>query len=193
MSPIPDFDPQGEYPWGVLPAGVHECTEAELFDRFVEPFARSATRSRVWEGFRMWKECLSSSGIGILMWIDGSFVEEKPDPDDVDVVSFADYDALLGMSSAEQQEVESLLAGGESTLDEFSVHTFLVPSCSPGHPWYPSFARQRQYWRRWFGRTRERESRQGDHLVSVEKGLVEMKAGIVGAVPAILDERGSSQ
>lgn len=68
--------------FGILPAGVHDCSleEAEAF------LATSEPRSEIWQGFTgflQWSRALPNPNAILL---DGSYVTDKVAPNDVDVV-----------------------------------------------------------------------------------------------------------
>jgi hypothetical protein len=74
---IPAFRPDG-----YLPEGVHLASEAETTFRFG---STSQRRRRLALRVRRWMELARAVGATRLL-IDGSFVTEKPKPDDVDAV-----------------------------------------------------------------------------------------------------------
>jgi len=71
---IPAFDSRGS-----LPPGVYETTLAEIEERF----GFNDHRKCLNEGLKEAIITLQSAGVR-RVWIDGSFVTNKPDPDDVD-------------------------------------------------------------------------------------------------------------
>ena len=85
---IPDFDNNG-----LLPEGVHEASESELFERF--RYFKSSTR-RI-ELSRKLKEYLAEirhSGLDLEVFVDGSFVTSEDEPNDIDLILIlpADFD-----------------------------------------------------------------------------------------------------
>lgn len=81
--PIPDF--RGD---GYLPNGIHECTLIEIEERFVLAFGGKARERR-----RMiFRELRAHLAADLLLeladhaMVDGSFVSDKPEPADVDIV-----------------------------------------------------------------------------------------------------------
>jgi len=76
---IPDFVDIGG-PWKVLPPGVHNATLEEVETRF----AISDHRKRLFSGFRGGVMALRKAGCRKI-YLDGSFVTEKPIPADFDV------------------------------------------------------------------------------------------------------------
>jgi hypothetical protein len=75
---VPDFVDIGG-PWMVLPPGVHDATLEEIEVRF----ATSDHRKRIFAGFRNGLTALRKAGCRKI-YLDGSFVTEKPVPGDFD-------------------------------------------------------------------------------------------------------------
>jgi len=74
LSAIPDFDANGN-----LPPGIHKTTLPEVRARF----AWSAKREKLCSGLSRAIRNLAEAGVKKL-WIGGSFVSEKDEPNDVD-------------------------------------------------------------------------------------------------------------
>lgn len=180
---IPEFESKISYPFPVLPDGVYECDETMFQERFVGRFPASTTRQEICAGFLRLRAEVANNGLSATQWVDGSFVEGKPDPVDVDVVSFCDYDSLNQLVADTAQAAVQLLNGRESTKVNYHTHTFLVPSCPPGHAYHSVFEMWRRYWRNWLGRTREIPNPPGPNLPGYRKGFLEMTLG--AAAPAI--------
>ena len=179
MNVIPDFQPVEGHEYQVLPDGVYPCDEAMFYNRFVGQIAESTTREGICQGFFRLRNDAIVPGIAGTQWIDGSFVESKPDPEDLDVVTFCDYDELNAFTEKDQRFLAERLAGGESTKLVYRSHTFLVPSCDSDHEYFPVFEQYRVYWRRWFGTTRTGQ----------RKGLIEMTLGDPSRAPEVNHER----
>ncbi len=177
MVQIPAFETREDYPHGVLPDGVHPCDEAALRVVLGSGFEGSRTRGQICEGFINYRDRVGEYGISATQWIDGSFVERKTDPADVDVVSFCDYDALNDLVASIHEVFLQLIAGGEATKPVFGTHSFCVPSCPVGHPYRETFEESRLYWRRWFGKTREIARPQRPPLPGQPKGFLQMVIG----------------
>jgi hypothetical protein len=167
---LPPFDANGN-----LPPGIFEADETQLSDRYVTQLPQSSTRRRICEGFFELRRLAEATGIIATQWVDGSFVTDKPDPRDVDVVTFCDYDDLNRMSAAAQRFALENLGGGASTKGRFGTHTFLVPYAPPGHFFHAAFEEARLYWKEWFGRSR------GGH----PKGIVRMTLGSANQAPKV--------
>ena len=175
MNPIPGFQVLDGHDYDVLPDGVYSTDEATFYDRFVGQMPESTTREDICRGFMQLRGESRERGILARQWVDGSFVESKPDPEDVDVVTFCDYDELNALRDEDQRFVEERLAAGEATKMPYRTHTFLVPSCNSEHEYYGVFEHYRRYWRTWFGTTRTGQ----------RKGIIEMAIGNPNHAPRI--------
>jgi hypothetical protein len=71
---IPIFNSRGS-----LPPGVHETSMAEIEDRL----AFNEHRKRMVQGLKQVVKNLGAAGVN-RVWVDGSFVTNKPEPGDID-------------------------------------------------------------------------------------------------------------
>ena len=72
---------------GLLPAGFHTKTLEEVKILCVENFPNSTTRSIIFESFvENFIIPLTNTGLKCDVWVDGSFITEKEDPEDVDIL-----------------------------------------------------------------------------------------------------------
>ncbi len=118
---VPNFVKCRKYPHKVLPDGVHVCDDATFEDRFVSAFPESSTRSLIRDGFFRLRREAVSLGLNGRQWVDGSFVEENPNPKDVDVVTFIDYERLNAVSPQAQVFAKGILDGRERTKQEHLI------------------------------------------------------------------------
>jgi len=65
--------------WNVLPPGIHDASLREIEGRF----ATNEKRRLLFEGFRRGVGSLRDAGCR-MVFLDGSFVSDKPNPDDFD-------------------------------------------------------------------------------------------------------------
>lgn len=94
---IPDFRDDG-----YLPEGLHRATEAEITFRFGTATPR---RRRLALRLRRWIE-LSRAVAAKRLFVDGSFVTAKPDPQDVDAVVWLGDDFVDRVSRGDIEAVE---------------------------------------------------------------------------------------
>jgi hypothetical protein len=77
---IPPFNEHG-----LLPDGIHDCSLEEAAARFAA-FQSSDRRPRLWRRFTDFVRQEKGCGFVETLMVDGSFVTEKPDPGDIDLV-----------------------------------------------------------------------------------------------------------
>ena len=132
---------------GYLPEGLHLASEAEVTFRFG---SSSPRRRRVVLRLRRWVELARSTRARRLV-IDGSFVTDKRDPEDIDAV------VLLPVNFQAQVEegIESALELEQMLLTRQPEEIFAAEDEADWNDWLE-----------FFGRTREVDSRR--------KGLVEI-------------------
>jgi len=70
---------------GLLPVGTHDCSFEELRERFA---GLQSTRRRrdLAEALRRYLEEVRATGLAVAVIVDGSFVTDKEDPGDVDLI-----------------------------------------------------------------------------------------------------------
>jgi len=78
--PIPDLDADG-----LLPAGVHDCTIDEVAQRFGQ-FKRSDRRVVLVQQLRDYCSELKGVTVARFIVLDGSFVTDKEEPEDIDIL-----------------------------------------------------------------------------------------------------------
>lgn len=189
---IPPFEPRQGYPFEVLPDGVFACDEATLRARFVHHFPSSTRRPKICDGFLRLCAEAAHFGLGFTLWVDGSFVEAKPEPGDVDLVSFIDAASINALPPDVQDRIEALLNAREATKALYHTHTFLLPTYPQDHPDYADFERNRSYWRKWWGTTRDHDPTTGQPWIAHPKGFIEMTVGVRARAPSVSHAKSTS-
>lgn len=75
----PDFLP-------LLQPGMHNLSIQDLHNLAVQPFVERPRRDDLFQKLTTWIAALQGLGIGGTLWLDGSFLTDKPDPSDIDCV-----------------------------------------------------------------------------------------------------------
>ena len=140
---IPDFLDDG-----YLPEGLHFATEAEVMFRFGSNTPR---RRRLALRLRRWIE-LARAVSARSLFVDGSFVTAKPEPNDVDVVVWLPTDFVTRVSSG--------------NLEALELETMLLTR-RPEEIFAAEDRRDWDDWLEFFSRTREPDGRR--------KGVVEFE------------------
>lgn len=166
---LPDFDPET----GCLPAPpqFHDATTGDVKDAFVDAFQGSEKRPKISAAYmnhiEKWTPLVGKEPRE--QWMDGSFVTNKPEPNDVDFVTFIPVEALNRLSRRHRETMRELFAGPKQQPGQL-CHAFVVTVAPPGTPQARVTEHQRRYWERWFGRQRPE---QGGH----RKGIVRLEVG----------------
>ena len=71
---------------GLLPPGIHDCSLEDVRARFGR-FQGSDQRPRLWNQLLELVSAMQTSGLCEALLVDGSFVTEKPAPNDVDILA----------------------------------------------------------------------------------------------------------
>ncbi len=135
-------------------------TLAEVLRLFVDDFDTSLTRKSIFAGLLEVVRRLNAAGISGKLWLDGSFVTEKIDPEDVDYVLCVpsdDYD-----HDPKKKSVADWAVDDDRWADN-SCDAYLLVEYSAGHPG-AAYTRKRQaYWIDRFGRA---------FVSKAEKGMI---------------------
>jgi hypothetical protein len=140
----------------LFPPGLHTVTEVDLAAKLVHGFGGSRTRSALLDGLRAFLAGLRSAGVAFEVWLDGSFCTDKLDPNDIDLVVFADPNALNRLDSAKQTLLSGLL-DRTNARRQYGCDVLFASSSDPN---------TRSYWRGWYGFDR-REQPKGILCLSV--------------------------
>ena len=142
---------------GLLPPGRMRVTEDEFHSMFVEAFPASKVREQLFDQWVRHRLALQSMLPLQAQWIDGSFVTDKVDPGDVDLVCMFDGPAL-DLVPPSTQAIAQLMLSGSSTKAIWGIDTYVLASYPEEHPNHEFYLMRRGYWDRWFGRVRGDEN-----------------------------------
>lgn len=140
-------------PGGVgLPVGRFPCDVAEIEAAFVDAFPGSTRRPLVWEHWLTATELLRSH-VGVrYAWLGGSFLTDKPEPDDLDVVYWAeDVDLDAAQANPVSAGVIETFARSGLKAHGYQLDTFVVawrsnPEAFARGPLDVAYYRSRGYW-----------------------------------------------
>lgn len=107
---------------GLLPPGIHASTLVEVEEQFGSDTAR---RRQLFAKLRSFLDFVRTFGVFSTVIVDGSFVTDKPDPGDIDVVLVLPNQAagatLLGKPNVLQ------LVDQHAVKKTYDVHLFIQP------------------------------------------------------------------
>lgn len=162
MLPKPEFPP-------LLAPGLITHSADELQTLTVGGFPASSTRKALWESFHLLLAELRNHGLlPAKLWLDGSFLTAKIEPDDIDLCIEIDADR---MNSASPEAVKFLTGLAEHALHDAprKLHTFLIPSAPAGHPDRMNYLALCKSWERDLGTALISKEQKGIALMEVPK------------------------
>lgn len=119
------FDEHGNYA-----AGIHEVDFQWIKQNLVDQFPSSKTRNTNLTGFLYFIDYLDSNGILpkkyiSSVWIDGSFVTNKLDPNDIDTIIFLDLSVpVLEQLNKKISEYGNIFRNFQTTYQQMGVYNF---------------------------------------------------------------------
>jgi hypothetical protein len=135
---------------GYLDAGIHDVELAEIEEHLVNGFPNSNTRPTIITGYKKHRAELEHLNIDIEQLLDGSFVSTKNDPNDIDLVCFADADVIDNLSPLDKQKFHNLVMG-KSTQSFYNCDAYFCPTVPENDSRYSHCRQNRKYWIGEFG------------------------------------------
>jgi hypothetical protein len=118
----------------------------------VTPFPLSTIRPTIFDGLMTFVQKLESAEVPGELWLDGSFLTEKINPKDVDVVLRVDGSVYNAGTPDQKEAIDWVIANQKLTLKCDSYVFFEYPHGDPLHDegrwWY-------SYWHKQWGFSRE--------------------------------------
>lgn len=142
-----EFDAFGH----LTPYEVIETDFATFEAVFVNTFPVSLTRRGIFEAYIDYLNRLTGAfGTGFHQWLGGSYITRKPNPEDLDVVTFLDYQRY-------ESQPRLLWEFRQTRLQQKQrIDGYLVPVYPEGHPKRSLFESDQIQWRFDFGRNLHR-------------------------------------
>jgi len=139
----------------LLVPGVHDLSLGDLHALAVAPFPEDRQRATLYQNLTNWTAALSAYGVGGTLWVDGSFLTEKPGPSDIDCVFWSPYwGPAARQSPADMQQVTQLL-DGPTAKNLFGLDLYLEM------PEADELLHRQAYWRGLFGFCHDRVTAKG--------------------------------
>lgn len=133
----------------LLAAGIHDITKSDLSNHFVTPFANQEKRLKLIERFNFLIEKVEEIGISFEVWINGSFVTNKEEPNDIDMAFF--YDPIAANALPHDKKlILAEVANNSISKYRYNCDVYFLPN---------NKVDLRSYWRGWFGFTRTEKAK----------------------------------
>jgi len=128
----------------LLLPGIHDITKSDLSNHFASPFSNQEKRIQLIERFNYLIEKVELIGIPFEIWINGSFVTNKEEPNDIDIVFFFDP-VKVNYLPADKKILLEEVANNAFSKYRYNCDVYFIPNDNQV---------LRSYWRGWFGYTR---------------------------------------
>lgn len=136
----------------LLEPGFHVMTLADLRARCVAAFSLSKTRSEIMDGLDKFVDMLRVENVVGDLWIDGSFMTQKLDPEDVDVV--LSVQSHFHKNGTEVQQALVDLVEAADFKPDYFCDVYVLWQYDQDDELYALGESQRAYWIRQFGFSR---------------------------------------
>lgn len=141
-----------EYP-PLLPIGMHLMTVGQLRSLCVNRFPLSTTRDKIMSGLEAVIEALRKQGVVGEVWVDGSFVTEKINPKDSDILLHVEGN-FYDNATPEQRAVVDWV-NDEDLETPYDCDSYVYFDYPAGHPWYWVGVYFLAYWMKQYGFSRD--------------------------------------
>ena len=108
------------------------ATVDEVKSALVDGFPGSSTRAAIYEDWLELRGLLSGLITLERQWLDGSFATRKLDPNDLDLVTFADSDEVEALDHVQEAEFHALVSGPSDPAPR--CDSFLIVEYPDDHP-----------------------------------------------------------
>jgi len=140
----------------LLPVGFHEISLPELRDVCVTAFPGSGRREGLFRNVEAICTSLSVALIRSEVWVDGSFLTKKTEPDDVDLVVLGQWESYQSGSN-EHRALWDRIAHQQFGTQESPCDSYVHFDYPEGHTSYGIGPWMRADWIRQFGFSRGRD------------------------------------
>ena len=150
--PFTPMPPKQEFP-PLLAPGFHPMTLAEVRAKCVDGFPLSKTRDRIMAGLEEALGWLVKAEMAATVWLDGSFMTVKIDPEDVDFVAFVRHTIMEDQTP--QQNNVILCLEADELWQSHHCDAYIATEYPRGHPLHEGHTADAvRYWRKRFGESR---------------------------------------
>ncbi len=141
----PEFPP-------LLHVGLHPMSVADVQDMCVGAFPRSTTRREIMVGLQAVIETLAGAKVTTDVWIDGSFLTEKVNPEDVDIVLCTQGEVYDNATDKQRNVIDTVAC--VNLKPPLRCDSYVFFEYPESHPLYWEGQFMRAYWMKQYGFSR---------------------------------------
>ena len=154
-----------EYP-PLLEIGRHPMTLEQIRELCVTPFPKSTTRSQIMRGLENLIRALSNKQIVADVWVDGSFLTQKINPKDSDIVVIVPNEFFEKATPKQRSTLKWV--GGTGPKKLFLCDSYVEVQYPEGHQLYWQGVYMIAYWMRQYGFCRDDVDIKGIAVVNLQ-------------------------
>jgi hypothetical protein len=159
MSTKPEFPP-------LPPLGFHQMDPDSVRRICVDAFPGSSTRGEIMRKLEEVIQVITAVGLKVNIWLDGSFLTQKLDPEDSDIVVVVDGVYIRAATTEQKTVIDWILANLKTS---HYCDSYLLVQYPSDHPNFMNGIWWQSYWIKHFGFTREEKPQpKGIVLIHVE-------------------------
>ena len=155
------FDERGN----LKPYRRNEIELNQFKEIFVDQFSEESSRNEIFKNLKKYIDDFEEEiGYSFKLWINGSFVSNKTNPGDVDIV------ILINRENA--QEKEQILKErflNKKSLANYKIDAYIVRTVAGDHEEYSKTLSDLLYWEHWFSNTKKNRAKK-----RFPKGFIEL-------------------
>lgn len=136
----------------LFPLGFHYLSLADLETVCVDNFPLSITRRQIFDGLRKFIDYLAAADIQGELWVDGSFLSEKIDPKDVDLVFKFDHAIYDSGTTAQRNAIDWI---NDNQKHSLMCDSYVLVQYPPSHFLHTVGQWWYTYWHAKWGFSRE--------------------------------------
>jgi hypothetical protein len=148
----------------LLHVGMHNLTVTQLRNLCVDKFSLSKTREAIMLGLEQVIEKLRLSKVSGELWVDGSFLTEKMNPNDSDVVLFVKSEFCDNATMEQREAMEWLVS---NLKDSHYCDSYVSIEYPETHPLHSEGEWWKAYWIRQWGFSEEDNIMKGIAVISL--------------------------
>ena len=141
----------------LLPPGVHVRTLFDVQQLAVDPFVAGTERHDLFRKLCLWVDEIKKIGITCNMWLDGSFLTQKPTPSDIDCVIWAPQWIHPRYDTIEHRDRFKRLCEDHDQIKAMYGLDLYLPMPATDHDEF----NEKAYWRGVFGFCHDRVTAKG--------------------------------
>ena len=118
-----------------------------------DAFPNSTTRPQIMDGLEKIINTLIANDVIGEVWVDGSFLTEKINPADSDILVYFSGDFYDNGTLQQRHLIDTI---NTNLKAQFMCDSYVLPYYSQGHQWYNILEERKAYWTDLFGTSRSK-------------------------------------